>query len=95
VMPLTDVGNNPITPDVRANVISGFQNYWVSGFYIFAMILLCMHLYHGVWSMFQSLGISHPRYTPILKRLAAWLAIIVAIGNCSIPIAVMAGFLTN
>ena len=36
----------------------------VSGFYILAMILLCMHLYHGLWSMFQSLGISHPRYTP-------------------------------
>ena len=36
----------------------------VSAFYIFAMILLCMHLYHGLWSMFQSLGFSHPRYTP-------------------------------
>jgi hypothetical protein len=62
------VGNNPITPDVRYNVISGFQNYAVSGFYIFAMILLCMHLYHGMWSMFQSLGISHPRYTGKLKK---------------------------
>ena len=44
----------------RANVIAGFQNYWVSAFYIMAMVLLCMHLYHGLWSMFQSLGISHP-----------------------------------
>ena len=59
-----DLGGNAATPDVRYNVITGFQNYAVSGFYIFAMILLCMHLYHGVWSMFQSLGISHPRYTP-------------------------------
>src|ERR1017187_4955656 len=63
VLPTRDVLNIPITPVVRFNVISGFQNYAVSGFYIFAMILLCMHLYHGVWSMFQSLGISHPRYT--------------------------------
>ena len=45
-------------------MITGFQNPWVSGFYILAMILLCMHLYHGLWSMFQSMGISHPRYTP-------------------------------
>jgi succinate dehydrogenase / fumarate reductase, cytochrome b subunit len=95
VLPTHDVNNNPITPDVRYNVISGFQNYAVSGFYIFAMILLCMHLYHGVWSMFQSLGVSHPRYTGKLKKFAAILAILIAIGNCSIPIAVMAGLLTN
>jgi succinate dehydrogenase / fumarate reductase cytochrome b subunit len=95
VLPTRDVNNNPITPDVRYNVISGFQNYAVSGFYIFAMILLCMHLYHGVWSMFQSLGISHPRYTGKLKKFAAILAILIAIGNCSIPIAVMTGLLTN
>jgi succinate dehydrogenase / fumarate reductase, cytochrome b subunit len=54
-----------------------------------------MHLYHGVWSKFQSLGISHPSYTPKLKKFAAILAILIAIGNCSIPIAVMAGLLTN
>jgi succinate dehydrogenase / fumarate reductase cytochrome b subunit len=95
VLPLHDVGGNPITPDVRYNVISGFQNYAVSGFYIFAMILLCMHLYHGMWSMCQSLGISHPRYTRKLKWASAILAILIAIGNCSIPIAVMTGLLTN
>jgi succinate dehydrogenase / fumarate reductase cytochrome b subunit len=95
VLPTRDVGGNPVTPDVRYNVISGFQNYAVSGFYIFAMILLCMHLYHGIWSMCQSLGISHPRYTRGLKKFAAILAILIAIGNCSIPIAVMAGLLTN
>jgi succinate dehydrogenase / fumarate reductase cytochrome b subunit len=94
VLPLRDVGDNPITPDVRYNVIAGFQNYAVSGFYIFAMILLCLHLYHGMWSMFQSLGISHPRYTRKLKRAAAILAILIAAGNCSIPIAVMTGLLT-
>jgi succinate dehydrogenase / fumarate reductase cytochrome b subunit len=93
VLPLQDVDGNPVTPDVYHNVISGFQNYAVSGFYILAMILLCMHLYHGLWSMFQSLGINHPRYTPLLKKGAAIVAILIAIGNCSIPIAVMAGLL--
>src|ERR1017187_7217703 len=80
---------------VRQGVIAGFQNYGVSAFYIFAMILLCMHLYHGIWSMCQSLGISHPRYTRGLKKASAVLAILIAIGNCSIPIAVMAGWLTD
>ena len=65
----------------------------ISGFYILAMILLCMHLYHGLWSMFQSLGFSHPSYTPKLKKGAAISAILIAIGNCSIPIAVLTGVL--
>jgi succinate dehydrogenase / fumarate reductase cytochrome b subunit len=80
-------------PDVRHNVIAGFSNPAISLIYIFAMILLCMHLYHGMWSMFQSLGISHPRYTRKLKTGAAILAILIAVGNCSIPIAVMIGLL--
>ena len=81
-------------PNVRANLIAGFQNPAISGFYILAMILLCMHLYHGLWSLFQSLGFSHPRYTPILKKGAAIFAILIAIGNCSIPIAILAGLVS-
>jgi succinate dehydrogenase / fumarate reductase cytochrome b subunit len=92
VLELRELGPN--MPDVRYNVITGFSNPWISGFYILAMILLCLHLYHGMWSMFQSLGISHPRYTPIVKKAAAVLAILVAVGNCSIPIAVLTGLLT-
>jgi succinate dehydrogenase / fumarate reductase cytochrome b subunit len=92
VLELRELGPN--MPDVRYNVITGFSNPWISGFYILAMILLCLHLYHGMWSMFQSLGISHPRYTPIVKKAAAVLAIAVAVGNCSIPIAVLTGLLT-
>jgi succinate dehydrogenase / fumarate reductase cytochrome b subunit len=63
----------------------------VSAFYILAMVLLCMHLYHGLWSMFQSLGFYHPRFTPLLKRAAAVAAILVAAGNISIPVAVLTG----
>jgi succinate dehydrogenase / fumarate reductase cytochrome b subunit len=80
--------------NVRANVITGFQNPAIAIFYIIAMALLCMHLYHGLWSMFQSLGINHPRYTPILKKFAAVFAWFVAIGNISIPVSVMLGVLT-
>jgi succinate dehydrogenase / fumarate reductase cytochrome b subunit len=93
VVPLNDVGGDPLQPDVHANVINGFSNPLISGFYILAMILLCMHLYHGLWSMFQSLGFHHPRHTPKLKKGAAIFAILIAIGNCSIPLAVMAGLL--
>jgi succinate dehydrogenase / fumarate reductase cytochrome b subunit len=77
--------------DVYANVIASFQLVPVSAFYIVAMLLLCLHLYHGLWSMFQSLGFSHPRYTPVLKRSAAVVAILIAAGNISIPVSVLAG----
>ena len=77
--------------NVYANVIASFQLIPVSVFYIIAMLLLCLHLYHGLWSMFQSLGFSHPRYTPILKRSAAVMAILIAAGNISIPVSVLVG----
>jgi succinate dehydrogenase / fumarate reductase, cytochrome b subunit len=92
VLPLQDIGPNQ--PNVRANLVSGFQNPAVAGFYIFAMVLLAMHLYHGLWSVFQSLGISHPRYTPVVKRGAAVLAIAIGAGNISIPLAILTGLVS-
>ena len=79
--------------DVRSNVITGFQNRAVAIFYIVAMAMLCLHLYHGLWSLFQSLGVNHPRYTPIIKKFAAAFAWFVAIGNISIPVMVTLGVL--
>ena len=79
--------------NVYNNVVFGFQFWAVSLFYIIAMILLCYHLYHGLWSMFQSLGFSHPVYTPILRTAAKVAAILIAAGNISIPVAVLAGFI--
>ena len=57
------------------------------------MIMLCYHLYHGLWSMFQTLGITHPVYTPILRVLAKIVAILIAAGNISIPVAILAGII--
>jgi succinate dehydrogenase cytochrome b subunit len=79
--------------NVRANVISGFQHPAVAIFYIVAMVLLCLHLYHGLWSMFQSAGVNHPRYTPWLKRFAVVFALFIGLGNISIPLSVMVGWL--
>jgi succinate dehydrogenase / fumarate reductase cytochrome b subunit len=79
--------------NVYNNVVTGFQVWPVSLFYIIAMIMLCYHLYHGLWSMFQSLGFSHPLYTPWVQRLAKVVAILIAVGNISIPVAVLAGFI--
>jgi succinate dehydrogenase / fumarate reductase cytochrome b subunit len=78
--------------NVYGNVVASFQVIPVAAFYIIAMLLLCLHLYHGLWSMFQSLGIAHPRWTPLLRRGAAVVAILIAAGNISIPVAVLAGW---
>ena len=77
--------------NVYNNVVTGFQVWPVSLFYIIAMIMLCYHLYHGLWSIFQSLGFSHPVYTPWLQRFSKVVAILIAAGNISIPVAVLAG----
>ena len=82
-------GSGFIKGDVYHNVIVGFSNPAVSLFYIVANILLAMHLYHGVWSMFQSLGVNHPKYTPILKTVAKFYAWIVGVGNVAMPLAVL------
>jgi succinate dehydrogenase / fumarate reductase cytochrome b subunit len=77
--------------DVYGNLVAGFSIPAVSAVYIAAMTALAFHLYHGIWSMFQSLGVSHPRYTPWLKRLSAAAAIGVAAGFIAVPVAVLAG----
>jgi succinate dehydrogenase / fumarate reductase, cytochrome b subunit len=80
-----------IEGDVYHNVVAGFQVWWVSVWYIFAVSLLGVHLSHGIWSMFQSVGVNHPRYTPLLKKAAAWIAAIIVLGYISIPISVLLG----
>lgn len=76
---------------VYHNLVASFQQPAVAVFYIVANILLAMHIYHGVWSMFQTLGVSHPRYTPLLKKASALFAILIGAGFCSVPLAVLTG----
>jgi succinate dehydrogenase / fumarate reductase cytochrome b subunit len=78
--------------DIYSNVVSGFQVWYISAWYIFSMILLGFHLRHGLWSMFQSVGLNHPRHTPVLQRAAFWIALLIVLGYISIPISVLAGW---
>ena len=80
-----------IEGDVYHNFVAGFRSVPVSLFYIFAMLALGLHLRHGVWSMCQTLGVSHPRYIRV-ARVGAWVfAILIVVGNISFPLAVLAG----
>ena len=73
------------------NLVITFQQPYISVLYIIAMVLLGLHLSHGFWSMFQSLGLTSPGYSTALKRLAQVLAILITIGFISIPVGVLAG----
>jgi succinate dehydrogenase / fumarate reductase cytochrome b subunit len=79
---------------VHDNMIAGFRVWWASLAYVVAMILLGTHLYHGGWSMFQSMGVNHPKWTPILKKGSAIAAVLITLGYISIPLAIWAGIVT-
>jgi len=77
--------------NVYANVVTTFQVIPLSAFYIVSMIALGFHLFHGAWSIFQSLGINSPRYNSLRKGFAVVFSLAVVIPNISFPIAVLTG----
>lgn len=79
--------------DVYRNFVTGFRALPVSAFYILSMLALGLHLHHGVWSMLQTIGLSHPRWNPLRKSFAGGIAAAVVLGNISFPIAVLLGII--
>ena len=79
--------------DVYSMMVYGFQNPYVSAFYVLGLFLLALHLSHGSSSFFQSLGLNNQKLTPRLAlggRVFAWLLFI---GYTSIPVAILLGFI--
>jgi succinate dehydrogenase / fumarate reductase cytochrome b subunit len=91
-------GIQPMAPEtwargeVYANFIATFSRAPVTIFYVVAMVALGIHLYHGAWSMFQSMGVNHPRFNHLRRWFAIGLAILVTVGNAIMPLAVLFGF---
>ena len=73
------------------NLVTGFHVVPVALAYIVANVLLGTHLYHGLWSMFQSLGVTHERYNPWRRHFAVTFAVLVTLGFVSVPLAVLFG----
>lgn len=78
--------------NVYNNLIATFRRVPASAFYILAMLALGLHLYHGAWSMLQSLGLNHPRWNKLRNGVTLALTVAVVIGNISFPVAVLAGW---
>ena len=86
----TGDAHHNFTSSPYANVVAGFQIWWVAGIYIVAQAALAMHLYHGFWSLFRTLG-ARGSWDSLLRSFAAAFAVIVAGGNILIPVAVLTG----
>jgi succinate dehydrogenase / fumarate reductase cytochrome b subunit len=80
-----------VKAEVYANVVRSFERVPVSIFYILANLALGTHLFHGVWSLFQSMGWSNPKFNKWRRMIATGIATVVVVGNVSFPIAVLAG----
>ena len=77
--------------EVYENVVRSLDRPVVAAFYLLANVLLGIHLFHGAWSIFQSLGWNNPRFNNWRRGFATGFATIVVVGNVSFPIAVIAG----
>ena len=74
--------------DVYNNVINGFRHKGIALFYIAANCFLGLHITHGFWSAFRTMGANNPKWDKHIKMGAIGLGALITIGNCSIPIAI-------
>lgn len=96
VFHLFDLTWGPANPDfergaVFHNVTSSLDRWWVAAIYIVGNLALGLHLWHGVWSLFQSLGLNNPRFNQWRHGIAWGFTILVVGVNLSFPIAILSG----
>ena len=77
--------------DVYTNLVASFRIWWVSAFYLLAMLFLGLHLYHGAWSSVRTLGYAKPSPNPLHRRIALLIAAIVWLGFTIVPLGVLVG----
>lgn len=82
-----------IAGDIFHNVVTGLGRPLVAGFYLIAMVGVGLHVYHGAWSSFRSLGAVQPKADPLHRPIARAVAVVVWLGFSSIPLAVLLGAL--
>jgi succinate dehydrogenase / fumarate reductase cytochrome b subunit len=81
-------GSHFVRGDPYDNLIYSFRRPVVAILYVIANLALGVHIYHGAWSLFQSLGVNNPRYNKMRTRFAQAFAAVIVVGNISFPIAV-------
>ena len=77
--------------DTFAEMKEIFSHWWIVAIYVFGVAALCYHLLHGFQSAFQSLGLNHKNYTPLIKKVGVWYSIIICLLFAAMPIAMFLG----
>ena len=77
--------------DIYGNIVASFHIWWVTAFYVAAMIALGLHLYHGAWSSLRTLGYAKPSGHPLQRRIAFAVAVLVWVGFTVVPLGVVVG----
>ena len=80
--------------DVYRNMVASFDRPLIAAIYVVANLALGLHLFHGSWSMFQSLGLNNPKWNSWRRSFAIGFAALITLGNLSFPIAVQTGVLS-
>ncbi|GAB89969.1 succinate dehydrogenase cytochrome b subunit [Gordonia rhizosphera] len=88
------IGTTPDTSHAYHNLVESFERWPVAVFYVVTMVLLGLHLVHGLWSVVNDLGITGQRVRQAGAALAVGLAAVVMIGNITIPAAVLTGLVS-
>jgi len=96
LMDLTWGNANPdfVKGDVYANMVASFQRVPVAIIYVIANLALGLHLYHGTWSLFQSMGWNNRRFNHWRRYFAVAFALLITVGNVTFPIAVVTGIVS-
>lgn len=77
--------------EVYDNMVASMSRWPVAAIYVIANIAVAVHLYHGAWSMFQSLGLNNPRYNAARKGFAIGISALIGLGNITFPILIVTG----
>ena len=91
ILDLTVGTANPgfVYGEVHRNMIASLQRWPVAIAYIIANVAIAIHLYHGTWSVFQSLGLNNPRYNAARRGFAVGVSLIIGVGNVLFPILIV------
>ena len=91
IRPIRSSHNVIVRGDPYNNLVYSFQRTPIAIIYIVANVALAIHIFHGAWSLFQSLGLNSPRFNQWRRRFAQGFAAIILVGNVSFPVSVMVG----
>lgn len=72
--------------DLYHRVDTAFGEWWIVAIYILGLVALALHLWHGFQSAFQTLGLNHKKYTPVIVFLGRLYSIVIPLGFASIPL---------